>query len=505
MGGRSMTYAETADASARFAAMLMEIGTERNERVAFYAEKRFEAVTTMFGTSRAGAVFVPINPMLKAEQVRHILGDCDVRVLVTSGERLEALRAELEHCPDLAAIFLIGDCREYPARIGTARVERLEARTAGCGQKPERTVIDADMAAILYTSGSTGKPKGVILSHRNIVAGAISVAEYLEITAQDRLLCVLPLSFDYGLNQLTSAFLKGGTAILINHLFPRDIVKAVVKHHVTGLAAVPPLWIQLANLDWPAAAQEHLRYITNSGGVMPGETLARLQALLPRTKPYLMYGLTEAFRSTWLPPSEIARRPDSIGKAIPHAEIMVVRPDGTPCEPGEAGELVHRGVHVAMGYWNDAERTAARFKPAPGLPEGIPVTELAVWSGDIVRADDEGYLYFVGRRDEMIKTSGFRVSPSEIEEVLHSSPLVAEAAALGLPHRELGQAIAVVVTAAEGSKVTVELLLEECSRRLPVYMVPRHVEILDQPLPRNPNGKIDRQRLAAERKELFST
>ncbi len=297
------------------------------------------------------------------------------------------------------------------------------------------------MAAILYTSGSTGRPKGVVLSHRNMVAGAVSVAQYLENRPEDRILSALPLSFDAGFSQLTTAFHAGASVTLLNYLMPRDILNAVERDRITGLTAVPPLWIQLAQLTWPQAARDSLRYIANTGGRMPKATLDLLRAALPRTLPYLMYGLTESFRSTYLPPSEVDRRPDSIGKAIPNAEVMVVREDGTPCGPGEPGELVHRGALVSLGYWNDPEKTAERFKPAPGQPAGLTMPEMAVWSGDTVQRDEEGFLYFIGRRDEMIKTSGYRVSPTEVEEVVYATRLAGEVAALGIPHPVLGEAI----------------------------------------------------------------
>ena len=271
-----------------------------------------------------------------------------------------------------------------------------------------------------------------------MLSGAYSVTRYLDNRADDRLLAILPFSFDYGLSQLTTAFVVGARAVLMDYLLPRDVITAVARDGITGLAAVPPMWVQLARLDWPAAAVESLRYFTNSGGAMPRATLNALRRRLPETTPYLMYGLTEAFRSTYLPPEEIDHRPDSIGKAIPNAEILVVRADGSPCAPGEPGELVHRGSLVAQGYWNDPDKTAERFRPLPGQNPALPLVEMAVWSGDTVRIDQEGFLYFIGRKDDMIKTSGYRVSPTEIEEVLYDSGLVAEAAALGVTHPALG-------------------------------------------------------------------
>jgi acyl-coenzyme A synthetase/AMP-(fatty) acid ligase len=291
----------------------------------------------------------------------------------------------------------------------------------------------------------------------------------------------------------------------MDYLLPRDVIKAVARYEITGLAAVPPLWNQLMGLDWPAEAVESLRYITNTGGAMPVPTTRALQKSLPNTKVFLMYGLTEAFRSTYLPPDQVDIRPESMGKAIPNAEILVINDEGEECAPNEPGELVHRGALVAMGYWNDPEKTAERFKPCPGQSREIPITELAVWSGDQVRRDEEGYLYFVSRKDEMIKTSGYRVSPTEVEEVVYGSGLVAGAAALGQPHGTLGQAILLVATHGENGPAGAELeaaLLAHCKKELPNFMVPQAI-IARESLPHNQNGKIDRRALSDEYQDIF--
>jgi acyl-CoA ligase (AMP-forming) (exosortase A-associated) len=368
---------------------------------------------------------------------------------------------------------------------------------------PGHRVIDTDIAAILYTSGSTGRPKGVVLSHRNMVAGAKSVASYLENGSHDTLLAALPLSFDAGFSQLTTAFHAGARVVLLNYLLPRDVLRAMEREKVTGLTAVPPLYIQLAGLEWPSAIGEHLRYFANTGGRMPRETLMALRARVPKAKPFLMYGLTEAFRSTYLPPEEVDRRPDSIGKAIPNAEILVLREDGTECGPDEPGELVHRGALVGQGYWNDAEKTAERYKPLPagigGRLAGLQIPEIAVFSGDTVRRDAEGFLYFVGRRDEMMKPSGYRVSPTEVEEILYATKLVGECVAFGADHPTLGQSIQVIATAPDGgAELDVATLLAQCRIHMPAYMVPAGVTAMSGPLPRNPNGKIDRKLLATQ-------
>ncbi|MFZ4875777.1 acyl-CoA ligase (AMP-forming), exosortase A system-associated [Janthinobacterium sp. Mn2066] len=494
---RLLSYGELARCVRDCASALLSLGLRRAERVAIYLEKCPENVAAMFGAALAGGVFVPVNPLLKPQQVAYILADCNVSILVTSRERLAQLAPALAACPDLRTIVVTGLQLDEPAASALPLMAWPALLAAGADiPMAPHAVIDTDMAAILYTSGSTGRPKGVVLSHRNMVAGALSVASYLHNTPEDRILCVLPLSFDYGLSQLTTAFASGACAVLMNYLLLRDIIETVEQEAITGLAAVPPLWIQLSQLSWPLSSP--LRYITNSGGAMQRSTVERLRLSLPRTQIFLMYGLTEAFRSTYLAPEQLERRPDSIGRAIPNAEVLVLRPDGSVCEADEPGELVHRGALVALGYWNDALRTAERFKPLPPQATGLVVPELAVWSGDTVRRDAEGYLYFVGRSDDMIKTSGYRVSPAEIEEVVYASGLVGEAAALGVPHPVLGAAIALLVTAAPGMELNRDALLAACRARLPAYMVPVYIVIRGDCLPRNPNGKIDRPLLAAE-------
>ncbi len=487
---------------ARVAAGLIHLQLNRTDRVGIWLDKRLETVVASFAAPAAGGVMVPMNPLLKPEQVLYIARDCNVRILVTSPERLALLAPLLDQCPDLRHIVLTerpAEAPVLPAGIGLhAWADLLDAPP-----RPGHRVIDTDLCAILYTSGSTGRPKGVVLSHRNMVAGAKSVASYLENGPQDTLLAALPLSFDAGFSQLTTAFHAGARVVLLNYLLPRDVLKAMAREKVTGLTAVPPLYIQLTALDWPAEVGEHLRYFANTGGRMPRETLDALRARVPRARPFLMYGLTEAFRSTYLPPEEVDRRPDSIGRAIPNAEILVLREDGSECGPDEPGELVHRGALVGQGYWNDAEKTAERYRLlAPGhggRVAGLQLPEYAVFSGDTVRRDAEGFLYFVGRRDEMMKTSGYRVSPSEVEEVLYATRLVGECVAFGVDHAQLGQAIQVIATPPAGFDVLdVPALLAECKRHMPAYMVPAGIEAAAGPLPRNPNGKIDRKLLSTQ-------
>lgn len=494
--GVDWAYTDLAAAVAATASGLAGLGLERDARVAVYLEKRPEAVTAMLGAAAAGGVFVPVNPLLKPPQVAHVLRDSGASVLVTSAVRLAQLHGSIHDCPALRRIVIVdGPADTDPAGGTQVPWEALGTDVAAGWHRR----IDADMAAILYTSGSTGPPKGVVLSHRNLVAGAQSVCRYLGNHADDRLLALLPLSFDYGLSQVTTAFASGGCAVLADYLVPGDVVRTVAAEAVTGLAAVPPLWIQLAGTQWPAAVHEHLRYITNSGGALPRATVANLRRQLPHARLFLMYGLTEAFRSTYLPPEELDRRPDSVGRAVPNADIRVLRPDGSACEPDEPGELVHRGALVAKGYWNRPEATAERFRPLP-LPPGMPTQEYAVWSGDTVRMDADGFVYFLGRDDAMIKTSGYRVSPEEIEDAIHDSGLAQEVAAIGVPHPVLGEAIVVVVT---GNPDT-DALLSACRRQLPNFMLPARVMHHGGPLPRNANGKLDRPALETFAGEPFT-
>lgn len=494
----TLTYSELWREIVDVGSGLRRMGLERGERVAVYLDKRIETVTAIFGTAEAGGVFVPVNPLLRPKQVAYILDNCSVRVLVTSAERFELLREELDGCGSVKDVVILGETTggSTKAHYRVSAWQNVVGHQSADRPSP-RGIVDIDMAAIFYTSGSTGKPKGVVLSHRNLIVGAESVSHYLENTADDVILAALPLSFDAGFSQLTTGFKAGAHVVLVNYLVADDVIRLCARHRVTGLTGVPPLWIQLTEKTWPAEATRSMRYLANTGGRMPKATLDRLRSIFPTAKPYLMYGLTEAFRSTYLDPAEVDRRPDSIGKAIPNAEILVVRPDGSLCEPGEEGELVHRGALVSMGYWKDPQRTAERFRPAPRREDGICMTEMAVWSGDAVVRDEDGFLYFVGRKDEMIKTSGYRVSPTEIEEVVYDTGLVRDAVAFGVDDPAIGQHVVLVVSPANGGDLDTVALLSELKKQLPGYMVPKDIVVRPE-LPRSPNGKFDRNLLRQE-------
>lgn len=489
-GEQRLSYREVARRIGGLATSLRSGHVNRGDRVGIYLEASIPQVISIFGVSQAEGVYVPVNALLHAEQVMHIARDCGMKGLITSPAKLASLSEVLPQIPSLEFVIVTATGELPEAPIPTHRFDDC------CAAEPpaswNETNIEKDLAAILYTSGSTGKPKGVMLSHANIVAGSRIVSTYLGITENERILAVLPFSFDAGMNQLMTAFEKGGTLVLINFVFGRDIVKTLLKEHITGLAGVPTLWSLLTQPNSTLDKQPlpDLRYITNTGGAMPQPVLKLLRQFLPSTKIFLMYGLTEAFRSTYLPPEELDRRPTSMGKAIPDTEILVLTEQGKLCKAGEVGELVHRGPTVSMGYWNRPEATARALRPNPLLPSELGDCERVCYSGDLVKMDEDGFLYFIGRRDTMIKSSGFRISPTEVEEVLFQTGRLRGAAVIGVHDEVLGQAIKAFVVPRDGDALDVDALLAVCAEKMPRYMVPKEIEILSE-LPKTSSGKVD--------------
>ena len=473
----TLNYKDLRDRVARLAGWLASEVPETGARVASWAAKGELTCLLPLAAARAGLVHVPVNPLLKRAQVAHILADSGARLLLGTPARLASLAA--------------GDC---PAGCRMVAEDDVLTGASTAEALPPSSADPGDLAAILYTSGSTGRPKGVMLSHANLWLGAASVAGYLGVVADDVTLAVMPLSFDYGQNQLLNTWYAGGCVVPLDYLTPRDVIKAVERHGITTLAAVPPLWVQLTELEWPVETAAKLRRLTNTGGALTVDLVRSLRGLFPAARLFAMYGLTEAFRSTYLDPGLIDSHPTSMGKAIPHAEILVIDDSGAVTADGEEGELVHCGPLVAQGYWQDAARSAERFKPAPAASR---YGGMAVWSGDRVRREADGLLYFAGRRDAMIKSAGNRISPQEIEEAALASGLVAEAVALGIPDERLGHAVHLIVRALSGSSDAKDELPRILMQNLPNFMQPKVIHWRAF-LPISPNGKIDRNALLAE-------
>ncbi len=481
-GARTQSYGELLRHAQGCADALLAHGLLPGERVAIALPKSIEECWSIFGVSIASGVFVPVNALLKPAQVRHIVSDCTASIVITNRASLDATREALQ---DVAVKAIL--C-----------VEDLPPRTVPVTASKREAALGEDLAAILYTSGSTGRPKGVMLSHRNLLAGSRIVIEYLGITEQERILSILPFSFDYGLNQFLTVVQQRAVIVLFSFRLGDEIVRAIQQHAITGLAGVPTIWAILTKAA-PSLTRTQLptlRYITNSGGAVPSETTKRLRELIPDTSIFLMYGLTEAFRSTFLPPDQVDIRPTSIGRAIPECEIFAVTADGQRAKPGEPGILVHRGPTVSLGYWNRPDDTAKVLRPNPFVP-AVLGGDTVCYSGDLVVEDEEGYFSFVGRADAMIKSSGYRISPSEVEEVLMATGSLKQVAVIGLPDPLAGQKVHAVAVSRDDAPDQIAIL-QAVSQQLPAFMVPRAIEFVDA-LPTTPNGKIDYPLLAQQR------
>ncbi len=493
--GTQYRYRDLAGCANALTTALLDRGVGKGDRVGIYLEKSFEAVAAILAISQAGAVYVNINPLLKPRQVHYILKDCGIQVLFGNADRLAVLE------PDSIRVAFYSGNGPPPAGIAPSLTSVADILQQGGGQSAQ-PVLETDPAAIIYTSGSTGLPKGVVLSHRNVVAGAQIVSSYLETSKDDRILAVLPFSFDYGLNQLMTALRMGATLVLQHSRMPGDLLRSLREYEITQLAGVPPLWPLL--LQSARSLEErpliHLRCLTNSGGRVPSRNLEELRRLLPSTRIYLMYGLTEAFRSTYLPPEELDRGPDCIGKPIPNTEIRVLDDSGQECGTGAIGELVHRGPTVALGYWGKDEETRAVFRPSPFAPAAFDNRERVVYSGDLVRRDADGFLHFIGRRDGLIKTQGYRVSPEEVEDLIISTGIVREVCAFGVPDRESGERIVAVVVPRDADDGAIDRIRASCLENGPPHLVPRVIRLARE-LPKTPSGKIDREMI----KDAFAT
>jgi amino acid adenylation domain-containing protein len=484
-GDRRLSYAQLDAAAARLAATLAAGGAGRGERVVIFAENGWEVAVAIFAAAKAGAVFSVVNPTTKADKLGFILRNCRPAGLVTQGRLLPVAAEALAQAPPVA-------CRIVAAATAPEGWTTLDAALSGGAPPPPFPGIDLDLAMLVYTSGSTGFPKGVMMTHANVDAAAGSIIAYLGVTADDVILSALPLAFDYGLYQLLMSVRCGATLVLeTSFAFPQAVLAKLTQERATCFPLVPTIAALLLQMrDLVPGAFPHLRILTNTAAALPPAHIARLQALFPATRIFSMYGLTECKRCTWLPPEELARRPASVGIAIPGTEAWVVRNDGSRAAPEEVGELVIRGPHVMQGYWEDAAATARALHP------GSYPWERVLHTGDLFRADADGFLYFVGRKDDIIKTRGEKVSPKEVENVLYALHGVREAVVIGVPDPVQGMALKAVLAMEPGTVLTERDVIGHCAARLEDFMVPRLVEFRAE-LPKTDTGKISRRLAAA--------
>jgi len=483
-GKQRLTYSELDIMSNRLANFLLKCGVERGDRVAIFMDNSVEAVVSIFGVLKAGAAFMMINHTTKAEKLEYILNNSAAKIAIIQASRAAVLQST--QCPELAAVVSTG------ANISSGYHSYDNIVASESALPASRWCIDLDLASIIYTSGSTGQPKGVMLSHLNMVTAAHSITTYLENAEDDVILNLLPMSFDYGLYQILMAFRTGATVVLEKSFtYPYQVIETIIREKVTGFPGVPTIFAILLNLkDIDKYDFSSLRYLTNTAAALPVSHIRRLRSLFPQAKLYSMYGLTECKRVSYLPPDQLDKRPSSVGRGMPNEEVYIVNDRDERARPGEVGELVIRGSNVMLGYWNDPAATAKCIRPGryPG--------EQVLYSGDLFKTDDEGYLYFVARKDDIIKCKGEKVSPKEIENVLYALDGILEAAVVGVEDEIFGQAILAVVSLDKESNLTAKEVLKHCSQHLENYMVPKHVEIIPS-LPKSANGKIDKKNLGA--------
>lgn len=490
-GRQRVTYGEIeADANA-IAHHLTEAGVTRGDRVMIFADNTVETVIAFWGVLKANAVVCIVNPLTKSDKLDYLLNDCLPAALIADKQLHSVFSEPARNCPSLRRVIVSGPIDDA-ALAGLPHAVRWDIAVAGDhGTPPARRCIDIDLAAIIYTSGSTGEAKGVMLTHRNMVTACTSIASYLELGEDEVILNVLPLAFDYGLYQMIMAFRTGARLVLERSFaFPAHILGVIKQERVTGFPGVPTIFASLSELK---SLKSHdfssIHYVTNTAAALPLKHILMLQDLFPGARIYSMYGLTECKRCTFLPPADLERKPLSVGIAIPNTEMWIVDEDDRRVGPGVVGQLVIRGATVMKGYWGKPEATARKLKPGP-LPG-----EQVLYTGDYCRIDEEGYLYFVGRSDEIIKSRGEKVAPKEVENVLMDIPGVREAAVIGVPDELLGQAVKAFVVMEQGSIIGEKQLQKECQKRLENFMVPKSIVVVSS-LPMTDTGKLKKTALS---------
>ncbi|HNQ02432.1 MAG TPA: AMP-binding protein [Syntrophales bacterium] len=492
--GDRLTYDEINRKANQIARLLNSQGIRRGDRVAIFLDNSSESVISLFGILKADAVFLMLSPQLKGPKLAYILDNCGAKAFISDTGKIRSVSEVIPSAQALEAVILTGDRAKIDPKLHRNMIAWSETESQPDSQAGIRNAnIDVDLASIIYTSGSTGNPKGVMLTHLNMVSAATSITTYLENVPEDIVINVLPLSFDYGLYQVLMTCKFGGTLVLEkSFVFPYEIVKRMSEERVTGFPGVPTIFAILLQMkDLRKYDLGSLRYITNTAAALPVTHIRQIREAFPQARLYSMYGLTECKRVSYLPPEELDRRPDSVGRGMPNEEVWIVDDRGNRLGPGAIGELVVRGSNVMKGYWGDQETTDRVLKPGP-LPG-----EKVLCTGDLFRMDEEGFLYFVGRKDDMIKTRGERVSPKEVENALYAAEGVAEAAVLPVPDELLGSAIKAYIVPKDGADLTDKLLLLHCKKMLEEFAIPKYFEFRDS-LPKNASGKIDKLALKAE-------
>jgi long-chain acyl-CoA synthetase len=504
-GDTSVSFSALDDTSDGLAATLQAGGLRRGDRVAVMADNSAEVVAAVFAVAKAGGVFVVVNPTTKADKLAYMLDDCGVSVLVVHKRLAKVARTALADSPTVHTVVWIDGVPDQPATPATTSAPSrpsthdgpggptevsFDAAAASGGAPRDPGLIDADLASIIYTSGSTGRPKGVMLTHRNVHHNAWSISTYLGLREGDVIACLLPLSFDYGLFQVFMAARVGATVLLERSFaYPYEVLQRIAAHRVTVLPGVPTMFatiLQMSPLD--GLDLSSVRMLTNTAAALPPAHIRRLGDAFPSAQVFSMYGLTECTRVSYLDPARIDDKITSVGVAMPNTEVYVVDDGGRRVAPNVTGELVVRGASVMRGYWAKPDETAQMLR------EGEIAGELVLHTGDQFTIDDEGFLYFVGRTDDVFKCKGEKISPKEVEHVLYELDDVAEAAVVGVPDELDGMAVKAVVALRAGSALTAEHVRRHCRARLENYMVPRHVELRDE-LPKTESGKIRRAAL----------
>jgi len=498
-GQERWTYGQLNRHTDHLAAALLNAGLRRQDRIVILLDNSAETVISLYGTLKAGGVFVILASSIKAAKLRYILENSDAGILITHTDKAKVVCDALSNWPKDCKVIWVGPKSSIPEKLSRSSTSwddlfsNIGSTAKNFAEQNENKFsrcIDVDLATLIYTSGTTGEPKGVMSTHHNMISAARSIIQYIGNSEDDIILDVLPLSFGYGLYQVIMSVMFGGTVVLEkSFVFIHNVLELIPQHKVTGFPLVPTIAAMLLRLqDIKKYDFSTVRYMTSAGAALPAEHIRKLRESFPSVMIFSMYGLTECIRVCYLPPEQLDQKPLSVGKAMPNCDVFVVDEHGNEVAPDRTGELIVRGSNVMQGYWKDPELTAKTYR------NGRYPSERLLYSGDYFRKDEEGFLYFLGRKDDMIKSKGERISAKELENIICCMVGVAEVAIIGVPDEILGQAIKAFVVPAPGAELTEKQVLKYCVETMETFMVPKFVEFMDS-LPKTPNGKIDKRQL----------